>query len=440
MKNPKSNYIGDAWRLRRKRLIIRGIIVGAVILVVAFTIFFIKILNMKDDFDAEFSESSDLVSSSHEPVSSEATASGEDTSDSALNSDPSEPADSATGTSDTSTSEETTDTELPPTTESTQYTSEEEIETDEDGNEVTTTTTISLLPDESEPRETVLFPTSYPLQTITHSQRDQSYANLKHAVKKYIEENDDARIGFYYINLSTNESFGYNEALPFVVGSSIYLPMVTMFYDDVRAGSRSTGTVVAYHPDDVQGGTFSSISDMPDGKQYYLGQLADQALSEGDSVALQMLLNSMGGTENVLKRLSSVTPAVDYATNQHYTDFQGNIQTGAHRSSPYDLASYAETLYWNYMSYPESYQDAINALGASDPSVGISRGFPADTTILHRPGTSTTFHSQSDVAIILSSEPVIVCVTVETEDPEKAQEVQTALGALVYNFISYCHA
>lgn len=440
MKNPKSNYIGDAWRLRRKRLIIRGIIVGAVILAIAFAVFFVKILNMKDDFDEEFSESSDSVSFSTEPSSSEVTLSGEDTSDSAQVSGPSETVDPSESVSGSSSSEETSDTELPPTTESTQYTSEEEIETDDEGNEVTTTTTISLLPDETEPRETVLFPTSYPLQTVTHSQRDQSYANLKHAVKKYIEENEDARIGFYYINLSTNESFGYNESLPFVVGSSIYLPMVTMFYDDVRAGVRSPETVVAFHPDYVQDGTYSSISEMPDGKQFYLGNLADRALSDGDSIALQMLLNNMGGSESVLKRLSSMTSGIDYTASQHYTDYQGNLQTGAHRSSPYDLACYAEDLYWKYMSYPEDYQDIINALRVNDSTSGLSRSFPSDTTILHRPGSSTTYHAQSDVAIILSSEPVIVSITVETEDPTKAQEIQVALGALVYNFISYCHA
>ena len=72
MKNPKSNFIGEAWRLRRRRMIIRGIIVGALILVVAFTIFFVKILNMKDEIDSEFTGTTTQVFTS-DVVTSEAS-------------------------------------------------------------------------------------------------------------------------------------------------------------------------------------------------------------------------------------------------------------------------------------------------------------------------------------------------------------------------------
>lgn len=435
MKNPKSNFIGEAWRLRRRRMIIRGIIVGALILVVAFTIFFVKILNMKDEIDSEFTGTTTQVFTS-DVVTSEASTpvdSSEETS---------EPTEETTVPS----SEETT---LPPTTESTQYTSEDEtsetpddssVETDEEGNEVTTTTTISLLPDPLEPREPVLLPDSYPLQTVTHTQRDQSYASLKHAVKKYIDEKTDARIGFYYVNLNTNESFGYNDSAPFVVGSSIYMPIAMFFYDDVKSGTKSPDTIVEFNTDYVQENAFSELNEMPNGKQFYLEQLLFRALQDGDAVAMSMLLDQLGGQENVMTRLKGITSGIDYSAVQNYVDFQGLQQSGMHRSSPYDLAKYAELIYWRYMSYPETYQGLIDALSAKDPSYGLCRAFPSNTTILHRPGTNADFHSQSDVAIILSSEPVIVSITVEAETPEEAQEIQAALGALVYNFISYCHA
>lgn len=431
MKNPKSNYIGDAWRLRRKRMIIKGIIAGAVILVVAFSIFFVKILNMKDDIDSEFSGSTEPTFTTREPSTESAS-----TDDSSFESYPTQDTTEPGITTETTTE----DTDVPLTTESTQYTTEPTPETDEEGNEVTTTTTISLLPDPQEPRESVLFPSKYPLQTVTHAQRDQSYSNMKHAVKKYIEEKDDARIGFYYINLSTKEAFGYNENAPFIVGSSIYLPLTMMFYDDVRADLRSPMTVVPFSQEYVAEGAYSEIAKMPEGKQYYLDQLAFLAMRDGDYVAMQMLLSHMGGTEATLERLSKMSLCIDYTAVENYVDYAGVQQSGSHRSSAYDLANYAELLYWRYMSYPESYQDLIDAMSLAEPNTGVGRNFPAGTTVLHRPGTSTEYHSKSDVAIILTSEPIILCVTVETEDPAAADEIEAALGALVYNFISYCHA
>lgn len=441
MKNPKSNYIADARRIRRNRLIIRGIIIGVVTLVVGFSLFFAYILNLKKDIDSEFSGSDSTPT--RIPSTEDTESSGDSTSE--MTTTPPSEETSETTPEDTS-SEETSETGETGDTSETEETAietnntEDVTPTDENGNPIPETTTISLLPDEPEERDPVLFPEKYPLQTVTHAQRDQSYANMKHAVKKYVEEKTGARIGFYYINLRTSEAFGYNESSPFVVGSSIYLPLSMLYYDDVRAGTQSPITVVPFHPSYVEEGTFSNLSDMPDEKQFYMGQLVYLALRDGDGVAMNMLLDHMGGADNVISRLTGMTTCIDYATVQNYVDFQGIQQSGEHRSSAYDLASYAEVLYWKYMSYPQDYQELINALGESDPHSGVGKGFPSDTLILHRGGKNLDFNSAADVAIILSDEPVIIAVTVEASTPEETQEIQSALGALVYNFISYCHA
>ena len=57
MKNPKSNYIGEARRIKRNRMFIRVIISAAVILIVSFAIFFKYILSLKKDIDDEFPSS-----------------------------------------------------------------------------------------------------------------------------------------------------------------------------------------------------------------------------------------------------------------------------------------------------------------------------------------------------------------------------------------------
>ncbi len=453
MKNPKSNYIGEARRIRRTRMIIRGIIAGVIVLVVAFALFFAYILNLKKDIDTEFTGSSD-TSRSFSTTSSTAdgsedpnTASGEtspgestetdvpsspeDTSGEGTEETP-EPGSEATSTPGDGETSESTDEELPIDTNHT------EEDPDATGDDAAATTTVNLFPDEWEEQEPVLFPQKYPLQTVTHAERDQSYANLKHAVKAYIAERTDARIGFYYINLNTNEAFGYNEAEPFVVGSAIYLPLELIFYDNVRAGTTSDEIVVPFDPRFVDEGTGTSLAGLPEGKQFYLSQLAYLALAEGDSVAMNMLLDSMGDPDKIWETMTQMTSCIDFSAVQNYVDFKGVQQLGEHRSSAYDLASYAQMLYWRYMSWPQDYQPMIDALAATDHS-GIGKYFPGDTVILSRSGSNTEFFSESDVSIILSYEPVVVCVTVEAETPEMAKEIQAALGAMVYNFISYCH-
>lgn len=417
-------------------MIIRSIIAGAVILVVFFAIFFRYILNLKKDIDSEFpsSDTSSVVPASTE----ENTTPSEDPS--------------------VTTSEEPATETTPPETETTPASPESTSAGDTSASEddpsstdpdATTETTVNLLPDDWSAKESVLFPQSYPLQTVTHAERDQAYSSLKHAVKKYIEDNSDARIGFYYINLNTNEAFGYNEAQPFVVGSSIYLPLTMLMYDDVRAGTRTMDIAIPFSKSNLPGDTLTNMGDIPEGKQFYMWQLAYLALSEGDSAAMNILLDQFAPEldengdpkeDDLIERMTKLSSSVDFTAVQNYHDYKGVQQSGKYRSAPYDLATFAKLLYWRYISYPDVYQNMINALGSSDRNCGVTRQIPASATVLHRPGKNEDFHSESDVAIILATEPVVICVTVEAETPEKAQEIQAALGALVYNFINHCHA
>ena len=447
MKNPKSNYIGEARRIKRTRMIIRGVIAGVVILVVAFAVFFAYILNLKEDIDSEFTGSSDITSSrtstspgesSSGEVSTDTEPGSTSTTEDPSSTETQDP--SATEPDDTSETDETGDTSDTEETELAIDTNHTEEDPDATGDENAATTTVNLLPDDWSDMESVFFPEKYPLQTVTHAERDQSYANLKHAVKSFIEERSDARIGFYYINLNTSEAFGYNEALPFVVGSSIYIPLTMMFYDNVKAGTTSPEIVVPFEPAFVEENTVTSLADLPSGKQFYLYQLAYLALRDGDSVAMSMLLDSMGDQDKIWKTLAQMTSCIDYTAVQNYVDYEGVQQSGEHRSSAYDLANYAEMLYWRYLSYPHDYQLLIDALGSADHSTGVGKYFPADTVILHRNGSNAELKSDSDVAIILSDEPVVICVTVEAATPEAAKDIEAALGALVYNFISYCHS
>ena len=184
MKNPKSNYIGEARRIKRNRMFIRIIVAGAVILILSFAIFFKYILSLKKDIDSEFTGTS---ATTVRPTT-------ENTEPSSDVTDPSE-----TPISDTETIPPTSETDTPSEPDNTSETEDTGTTTAPDGSEgtegsgedTTATTTVNLLPDDWSDRPSVLFPEKYPLQTVTHAQRDQSYSSLKHSVKQYIEEHKD---------------------------------------------------------------------------------------------------------------------------------------------------------------------------------------------------------------------------------------------------------
>ena len=441
MKNPKSNYIIDAVRIRRKRRIIRGVVAVAAMLLVSFIIFFVYILNLKDDIDENFDDESVVTPSAYSFASPEDSESSETDPSASSSEDPTTAATETTSATEETTPPADTETQTPSGQDTMEDTPTTPADPDETNNtdETSEETTVNLQPDETMHHEPVLFPQKYPLQTVTHAERDQAFASLKQSVKKYIADHSEARIGFHFINLSTSESFGYNDVAPFVVGSCIHLPFTKMLCDDIRSGRATIDRLFTYTPADGDSKVLSKVAASANGKQFYTYQLLDYALKYGDGVAMNMLIESMGGMENVLSRLKTITKGIDFSTLQRYNDYLGKQQAGAYRSSAYDLATYAESIYWDYISYPESYQTLIDSLAGCDSNWGVGKNFPSSTMIMHRTGSNTTFHSECDVAIILSTEPVIVSVTVEAETPEAGKAIEADLGALVYKFLSYCH-
>lgn len=411
MKNPQTKYLSSARKLMKFRQV-RNIIVLSVIIVLSLvTILIIYVSLMKENIDKAFP--SDAVTSSMQS-SSEISENTSPSSETSVSSDPSE---NTSATSGTESSSDPSD--IDPTGE--------------------TTETDSLLPQAPPPEEDVYFNSNTLLQTVTHQDRDVAYDKLIQTVKTYISDTSDARIGFYYINLKNKEEFGVNDLAPYVVGSAMNLPINLLLCDALRDESLTFQDILTYSADDFTTGT-GTIKSEAVGKQYYIRELSRLSLIQNDNVATAMILRKLGGIESVCEKLRSISGIVDFCTAKYYTDYSGKEQSGTRRSGPQDLAKYAEALYYRYLSYPEMYQTMINDLAHSESFWGIGTAFPEGTQVFHKTGINAYFSSETDVAIILCEEPIVVCVTVETESALHGRDIQKHLGLLVSDFIRSCYS
>jgi beta-lactamase class A len=411
MKNPQTKYLSAARKLMKFRQV-RNIIVLSVIIVLSLVaILIIYVSLMKEKIDKVFP--SDTVISSVQ-ASSEISESTSPPSDITVSSDPSEETSASSGTESSSGPSDSD-----PTGE--------------------TTEVDSLLPVAPPPEEDVFFITGTLLQTVTHQERDVAYDQLIQSVKTYISDTSDARIGFYYINLKNKEEFGVNDLAPYVVGSAINLPINLILCDSLKDGKLTFQDILTYSADDLTTGT-GTIKSEAVGKKYYIRELSRLSLTQSDNVATAMILRKLGGIESVCEKLRTISGIVDFCTVKNYTDYSGKQQSGTRRSGPQDLAKYAEALYYRYLSYPEIYQTLINDLAHSESPWGIGTAFPEGTQVFHKAGINAYFSSETDVAIILCEEPIVLCVTVETESSSHARDIQKDLGILVYDFIHLCYS
>ncbi len=312
----------------------------------------------------------------------------------------------------------------------------------------TTETTESTVPTEQvnspdlfqELDENVYFYNTHPLQTVSHDLRDQYLDDLKQYLEEYIDNDctSKERVCIYYINLSSNETMGVNELSPIVPAGAFNLPIEIAYYDLCYSNIVYPYDVVTYQDDAA--GNSSYISDTYTyGKQFYLRTLANYAIARNDNVALNLLVNRIGGMDFLLERINKMSCYVNYGENVIYTNNVGTTYKGPSRSSCYDMATYAKTLYLNYKNNPSAYQQLINDLAYSALPTGYAVGFGEDALILHVSGRSKEFGAYTDVAIIDDKEPIAICIYCECASEERAQVITADLSSLVAQYINSLH-
>lgn len=289
------------------------------------------------------------------------------------------------------------------------------------------------------PEVNVYIPESGKLQTVTHNVRDSGYHELQKKVQGLIDTHKEARCGFYYINLKNGEQFGYNDMVPFVVGSSINLPVNILLYDQVKAETISLLEIMKYTSSDTVSGP-GTIQNTVIGSQHYIRELSSLSISGSDNTATAMLLRRLGGIDSCNDSMKLISDIVDFRTISTYTDYAKTQQSGKNRTSTQDLAKYMEYFYRQYLGFPVSYQPLFNDLAHSASEWSMNDGLPAGVLVCHKTGSNAVFHSETDTALVFAEEPYVLCISVESADPGAAHALQKELAGMVYAYLHGCYS
>ncbi len=313
------------------------------------------------------------------------------------------------------------------------------IGTDETSETVPESTVQVNIADPFVETDPVYFRISHPLQTITHEERDVSLDVLKQQVQDYITNHPNERICFRYVNLNSNETLGLNDLYPVLPGGAISLPVELAYYNKVDTGFLFPLSTITYYGETAPGGSSYIANTYSAGKPFFLRTLANLAVAQNDNLALQYLIDTMGGMDKIWPYISEISNYVDYTANLTYTSANGRSVGGTGRTSCYDLAEYASFLYYGYINNPELYQPLINDLYNSVKFTPYRSAFGEDAIILHFSGRNEHMHAYTDVAIIDCDEPIVLAINCECSNYERGNEIITDLSYYVAQYISSCH-
>ena len=416
MKNPVTFSVYEARSVQKKRQIRQIILLCGVVLVLLGGIFFLYVLMQKDKIDKAFptgvtaaaTSGTSLPGTDPSPTPTLAVIAETDGTSETI---------AATETTGESTSEETTQ---PP-------------DATGESSDSSTETTVAPI---AVPAIEFLIPENDALQTVSHKVRDAAFHKLQQKIQEYIDEQRDARIGFYYLNLQGGEAFGYNDMEPFVPAGAFSIPINLCLYETYTQGSALPTEIMTYTSADNAPGD----STIPSVKSYDLRTLCYLSMVEKDNTAIQMLLRRLGGIDLINSRLQTISNIIDYRTAVTYADYKGQMFSGRNRSSAQDMAKYMEAFYLAYMTDSVAYQPMFNDLCLSPDQWGVGSSFPSDVLVCHRTGSDAGLGCETDVALVFAQEPFILSVSAECADQDRAREIQSELGSMVYEYLLSCYS
>ncbi len=268
--------------------------------------------------------------------------------------------------------------------------------------------------------------------------RESAFAALQQSIAQYAES-VGGRIGVYYLNLKTGETFGLHETDPFVAASSIKMGINTLLYKTVAEGGLKFTDMLTYdsrpYPDgDMEQGTGTVIG-QPNGTQYSVRRTSQLSITISDNCATNMVIRALGGIDAIVPYLTEISGEVPYRTSVSYTNYAGTSMSGRHRSCAKDLAMHAKNLYMLWQASPDSYEPLIQDLESTVFTFGIQAKLPSSVKVAHKIGTNSSYHTENDVGIVFAAEPYILCVTTENASQDAGREALAEISLRVYNYI-----
>ncbi len=274
---------------------------------------------------------------------------------------------------------------------------------------------------------------------VSGEARDNSFTQLKAAVQSFAED-FDGRIAVSYINLANGEIYDLNEKLPFVAASSIKMSIVTQLYKRIAEGELELTQTLKYDSRPYPEGDYEFgsgvVYEQPDGTEFSIGRTAQLAITISDNCATNMIIRKLGGIDAVAPLLDQISAVVPYRQQISYKNYKDAFESGKHRTSSKDLATYASYLYESWRSDKEAFDPLMNDLQNTIFDFGVQTLLPEGTIVAHKIGTNNNYRAENDVGIVFADEPYVICVMTETEIQSEGRGAVAEVSLMFYEYIS----
>lgn len=245
------------------------------------------------------------------------------------------------------------------------------------------------------------------------------YEPLRQQVQAFVESRPQ-RIGIYFKDLTSQQTWGIDEELPIPAASTVKVPIALYVNELVAQGRLRWSDRVRYERDlDLAGGAGVLQYDGIDGGTYSLRVLTNLLITISDNVAWRMLTRHLG-KENIAAFMRSLGGRTVYPDGQ-------NISTAR------DMGIYMEAVLGFAERQPELGERLLDDLAHTIWHVGLPGELPTDVRVAHKEGDITGV--ADDVGIVFARRPYILAIMSEgVPDIETGFADIARISRMVYDF------
>lgn len=211
------------------------------------------------------------------------------------------------------------------------------------------------------------FPLNHKLTSL-----EQKFAAFK---KKYPQ----LEAGAFFIDLDSGSYADYNGSTVFPAASTIKIPILVAFFEDVDAGKIYLDEKFIMDKEVISGGSGSMQSQKP-GTEYTALYTATEMIINSDNTATNMIIRRLGGAEELNKRFQSWGLEVTAIKNP-LPDLEGTNTT-----SPKDLAYVLSRVNNGELVSLKSRDRLLDIMQQTKTKTLLPQGLEKDAVIAHKTG------------------------------------------------------
>lgn len=214
--------------------------------------------------------------------------------------------------------------------------------------------------------------------TITVAMGQEILA-LKPQLEALATANPKLQAGVFVVDLDTGAYLDYNSSYTFSAASTIKLPVLIAFFQDVEAGKISLNEMLTMEPEMIAKGS-GDMQYQKAGKQYTALETATKMMAISDNTATNMLITRLGGAEALNQRFRSWGLVVT-TINKPLPDLEGNNTT-----TPQELANIMVMVNEGRLVSVRSRDRLLDIMRQTVTNTLLPPGLGKGATIAHKTG------------------------------------------------------